>query len=258
MMQLRRNPNNKVPLRRDAPWRVHTGFSLVELIVVVGIIGILIALLMPAVQQVREAARRTSCSNTLHQIGIAIQHRARLPIGISSTLQHMENQSAILRCPSTDTPRIVQDNETTNYLISASGRRKTEFANLDPRFLDGAAGAAFKDIHDGTSLTIAAGEILFEEAAFGSDDEIGDHWLNSPGIGESSEIVASTGVPPNAQDYPNSTPTEIELSFSSVHPGGTQVVFVDGHVRFIRSSVDLTVWRASGTKDSGDIGFLED
>lgn len=106
-------------------------FTLVELLVVITIIGILIALLLPAVQAAREVARRTQCSNNLHQIGLALDMyidsqgiNGRFPIA-AEMYNYPSNTHNWISFAAAVSPYIEQNNYLTAFNIrNADDERK--------------------------------------------------------------------------------------------------------------------------------------
>jgi prepilin-type N-terminal cleavage/methylation domain-containing protein len=295
-------------------------FTLVELLVVIAIIGILVALLLPAIQAAREAARRTQCSNNLKQLGISLHNYHdtynRFPAGCSGTgdpwtggvhrkgsmlvklLPYVEQKALYdeidftrdvtdwfwnnhrytkipaYLCPSD--PEGNYDRAMSNYGASMGAQAMSSqggWCSMYPGHINGPTGhgstndpgsisgvfsrlfwsANLRDVTDGTSTTIAIGEIR---------PKCGDHhdegWFHGNALWTSTtapiNFPTCQGEPPHQANscfaYNN---WQTSQGFKSKHPGGAQFVFCDSSVRFINDAVNYQTYQYLGARADANV-----
>jgi prepilin-type N-terminal cleavage/methylation domain-containing protein/prepilin-type processing-associated H-X9-DG protein len=254
--------------------RRYRAFSLVELLVVIAIIGVLIGLLLPAVQKIRAAADRTRCQNNLRQIGLALHsyHDAngtlppggieyRPPNNFTNRqlawgvfiLPYLE-QDNVYRLLDLSTPFDSPENAAggasvlwvflcpskprTAYLVNGLGA--CDYGGIFGQALFGP-----NNPHNGTmdfdvayrfaQITDGTSHTMLIAEDTQRDDA---SWINALNLFD----VA----------YPINQGPPIDPDIHSLHPGGANGLFADGSVHFLKNSMDLWVLAAICTRAGGE------
>jgi prepilin-type processing-associated H-X9-DG protein/prepilin-type N-terminal cleavage/methylation domain-containing protein len=270
------------------------GFTIIELTVSIAVVSLLIALLVPAVQHVRETARQTECRSHLHQIGLAAHQYVEVwnvipadPGWHGRLKPYLEipkdrKDEPLYNCPS-------DPEATSEYTVS----RRSYLPCDGVRHIDknGIAGPhksgqhRLAEVTDGLSNTAAFAERLtwpsFAPKTTSGDGELPKAWdrriyniaqtyadLDAfSDACQTEPLPPRTGwewvsyynhvLPPNNNSCFSAPPgpgdtDQWAVTASSLHPGGVNVLFADGHARFASEMIDRRVWRAIGTRNGGE------
>lgn len=283
-------------------------FTLIEVLVVIAIIGLLVALLLPAVQSSREASRRLQCTNNLKQVGLALlnyetSHKHFPPGYVSQfdssgndtgpgwgwasmilpqmeeaaihnvihfdlAIEHPNNgvRVAVIPsylCPTENLRQVWQAKRLDGTPICevAESNYVAMFGTTEPG-VDGDgmffrnSKIAMRDITDGSSKTIAAGERTHQlgratwvgsvtnAVLFAEDDNTQAQAVPEVGagmcLGHAGEGIGPGGTGGDVNQ------------FYSLHGEGANFLFADGHVSFLLSSMDYPIYLALATRAGGE------
>ena len=276
--------------RRGACVRI--AFTLVELLVVIAIIGILIGMLLPAVQQVREAARRTACQNNLAQVGLAIHNyefaREHLPPGVTNdtgpirTEEIGQHVSFLVELLPYIEQRGIADNFDkslgTYAKANAPARNMSIPVYLCPSFLNSRTGTGLPGItnyagcYDASETQIAKDNngLLFLNSRVALAD-IYDGTSNTLLVGEMLPLEDSLGWASGTRASLRNPSALLQLrdlellnqslplpvtavgSFGSPHPAGVNFCLADGSVHTFYRAMSGQILNLLGDRSDGEM-----
>lgn len=317
--------NRQITLRCAATTGHRGGFTLLEMLVAVSIVGILLALLVPAVQRARESSRRAQCANNLHQIGLALHayasahgtfpgsfngpgyspqaailsqldqpavfnalnwnERAGLSI-LPDSANHTVYAHSIrtYSCPTDEAPPAGAGRTCYAGSCGVDDRTGRDNGAFNPRPGLPNAPAAFLDGMSGTTLfsewvagpliptardplgsiyytpTISSGPAALDQflsecrdldinAAGITDNTKGNAWLWG---GYRHSLYNHTLSINERSCISGGAVLEGTYSAGSRHGSGANALFADSHVRFVKVTVALEVWKALGTRTGAE------